>query len=177
MRPTRADFPQFIEQLGLGAEDAEPFTVLARSGGRRATDRLEVFAPPQLRGRNVEGLLLARGVRHVTGAEDAIAKLSSGGVLKMKPEPTNVVAAWALQLQDGSLRQVGYVPDYLARELDELRVSAGAVTVTAYKVNLAPAPVHHRLLCKYSCDADIGIRMFCGDRYRPISSSARSLAA
>lgn len=177
MRPTRADFPQFVEQLGLAATEAEPFTVLARSGGRRATDRLEVFAPPKVAGRRAEGLLLARGVRHVVGAEEAIAQLSPGDVLTMQREPTNPVSVWALLLQDRTSRQVGYTPDYLARELDDLQVSADEVDVAVVKVNLAPAPIHHRLLCRYSCASDLGERMFGGERYRPISSSATNLAA
>lgn len=177
MRPTRADFPQFIEQLGLGAEEAEPFTVLARSGGRRATDRLEVFAPPHVAGGRAEGLMLARGVRYIDGAEEAIAQLSVGDTLTMQRERGNPVAAWAHLLLDRSRHALGYVPDYLARELAGLQVAANAVSVTVLKTNLAPAPVHHRLLCKYSCDAELGEHMFAGERYRPLSTSATNLAA
>lgn len=47
----RPDYDLFTARLDLTG-DADPFEVLARSGGRRATDRIEVFAAPQ---RTAEG--------------------------------------------------------------------------------------------------------------------------
>jgi hypothetical protein len=65
MNRSREEYRNYVAELGLSADQAEPFTILARSGGRRSTDRLEVFAPPIVTPRGAEGLFLARGVRHL----------------------------------------------------------------------------------------------------------------
>ena len=62
---SRPDFPGYITELGLTAEQAKPFAVLARSEGRRATDSLEVFSGPLPFADGYEGFFLARGVRHL----------------------------------------------------------------------------------------------------------------
>ena len=60
----RPDYPDYVQRLGLDV-DTDPFEVLIRSEGWRATDRLEVFGHPQ---RTPEGELsarfFARGIRH-----------------------------------------------------------------------------------------------------------------
>jgi len=65
MPKSRPDFPGYITELGLTAEQAKPFAVLARSEGRRATDSLEVFSGPLPFADGYEGFFLARGVRHL----------------------------------------------------------------------------------------------------------------
>lgn len=39
----RADFPEFIEWLGLSREEADPISILSVSGGIRVTDNLQTF--------------------------------------------------------------------------------------------------------------------------------------
>jgi hypothetical protein len=54
MNHSREEYDEYVADLGLSPDQAEPFTVLARSGGRRSTDKLEVFAPPTVTSRGVE---------------------------------------------------------------------------------------------------------------------------
>lgn len=56
MPRSREDFPAHVAEFALAVDQAEPFTVLARSGGKRMTDRLEVFSPPVVSGDSVEGV-------------------------------------------------------------------------------------------------------------------------
>src|SRR5690606_4110212 len=79
MPPSRGDYPQHLERLGLPG-NAAPIQILARSEGRRATDNLEFFAMPErddVAGRWVYHAFV-RGVRHVPGADGATADLGPG---------------------------------------------------------------------------------------------------
>lgn len=94
----RSDYPDWAASVGLDA-DADPFEVLASSGGPRATDTLEVFVPPALdRIRQLaSGRILVRGVRHCSeDAQDAVDALRPGDRLEIRPEPTNDVDRLAL---------------------------------------------------------------------------------
>ena len=44
LQPGRPDYPQHLAELGLESATATPVAILARSGGRRVTDPLELFA-------------------------------------------------------------------------------------------------------------------------------------
>jgi hypothetical protein len=51
MNASRQDLAAHLSRLALRPDEAEPFTILARSAGKRVTDRREVFAPPEVVGR------------------------------------------------------------------------------------------------------------------------------
>lgn len=181
MRASRTDYPAHVAQLGLDPTNGplEPFTVLARSGGRRATDNLEVFAPPTNLGTRVEGLFLARGVRYVPHAEQALQHCQAGTPLYVLADVQNAVARYALALRTEQTELVGYIPDYLAAELHRLQAPVDALEVTAERVNLPPAPIQHRLLCRFTYPADqsTGAALFQSERYRPLPANASSVAA
>ncbi len=142
MPRSREDFPAHVAEFALAVDQAEPFTVLARSGGKRMTDRLEVFSPPVVSGDSVEG-----------------------------------VSRLALALRSSRREFLGYVPDYLAAEIGSEGASPAELQVTVVKVNPDPAPVHHRLLCRFEYPLDVGARLFSGHRYQPLSRNATTLAA
>ena len=172
MRPSRPDFRAHLAEFALSVQDNEPFTVLARSGGRRMTDELEVFAPPEVTPLGAEAFFLARGVRHIGGSEAALQDLAPGTGLYVNPEPTNPVNSAALLVQDTQGRTLGYVPDYLANELALSGGSASQLQVSTVKVNPDPAPVHHRLLCKYVCTGAPVHPLFTGEAYQPLPPAA-----
>lgn len=177
MRPTRADYGRFLGLIGLGLEEAEPFSILARTGGRRTTDRIEVFAPPRRCGDRFVGVFLARGVRHVPGAEDAISLLKAGDAISLEPEPANPANPNAHHLIGGDGKVVGFLPDYLANELERLGAAASDLDVSVVRANPPPSPVHHRLLCSFTCSPTLGERLFYGDIYEPCSADATVRAA
>lgn len=172
MSPSRPDFRTHLAEFALSLEDSEPFTVLSRSGGRRTTDKLEIFAPPQRTANGAEGLFLARGVRHIPGSEAALQDLAPGAVLGVKAEPSNAVNPVALLLRDAQGRMLGYVPDYLANELARAGGSAGQLHVSTVQVNPDPAPAHHRLLCQYLWTGGTAHTLFTGDAYQPLPAAA-----
>lgn len=173
LQSSRPDYEDYLGQLGLTGEAAEPFAVLERSGGRRATDKLELFSPPTFVADGVLGcVVLARGVQHVRGAEAKIASLQAGSRLEAVVEPTNPINPRALKLRTGG-EYLGYLPDYL---VSELACDPEQVEVIVKKVNLPPAPVHHRLLLEVSFPATEP-RPFSGHKYLPLSADASALAA
>jgi hypothetical protein len=117
LQRNRPDYDEYLSQLGLDTLSAEPFTVLGRSGGRRATDKLELFSPPaKTEDGRLGCMVFARGVRHVPGADEAITTLDPGTVLQVVMDPENQFNPKALKLRRGEI-SLGYLPDYLASEL------------------------------------------------------------
>ena len=176
MHATRPDFPAFVSQLGL-SRDSGPLQLLSRSGGRRATDKLEVFASPhESAGGTPEMFALVRGVRYVPHAEEAIAALQEGQRLLVLRDDQNPHSSYARLLRTADVRLIGYLPDYLARELIHRQTAeVDAPQVFVEKVNLSPAPVHHRVLCRIELPQ--GISLFQGNGYSPLAPDATSLAA
>jgi hypothetical protein len=173
----RPEFSAYLAELGLSLEHAEPFSVLSRSGGRRATDRLEVFAPPDKTEHGYEGLFLMRGVRHVPGSEAALSELAAESRLFVMADFQNEANPHALALRDAAKRLLGYVPDYLANELASADAHPSLMEIRVERLNLPPAPVQHRLLCRFCVPDPIGDRLFRGESFRPVSQKATASAA
>lgn len=144
----RPDYRGFVQALGL-SENADPFEILARSEGRRQTDRIEVFPEPEFDGHTAQCLFLVHGIRHLSGAEDAISSLEIGERLFVIPDPQNPVDRCAVALRD-ECSLLGWVPRYLTelirRPLQE--GGASAVTVQVEHVGARSDPIHLRLLCQ-----------------------------
>ena len=165
----RQDYEAMMELLDLSVE-AEPFEVLERSGGRRETDRLEVFPEPTVLDGQTTCLFFLRGIRYFEGAEDAAATLEKGAELRILMDVQNQANSQAVllakEIGTGDLKPLGYVPDYLAEHVHQVLRRCGArdVRVTAEHINRPDTPRHMRLLCRIeSCQPEI---------YRPFSGQA-----
>jgi hypothetical protein len=171
LQPGRPDYPQYLQELGLETEQATPIEILARSGGRRVTDPLEVFAELIPAGDRFEAHFFVRGIRHLDGAEDAALLLHPGDPLRLEHEPSNKVNpnAHLVICHDG--RAVGYVPDYLADDVRALLRQDESLRVEVVRVNQPPAPSQQRLLCKLSISS-AAPRPHRGSRFEPISPDA-----
>ena len=173
LQPGRPDYAQHLAELGLESATASPVAMLARSGGRRVTDPLEVFAElvPSANSDRFETHFFARGMRHLAGAEAALTQLSPGDSLTMQAEPTNPVNPQALLLAGHDTRPVGYVPDYLAEALNELAASDPSLSIQLVRVNAAPSPWQQRLLCRLTLSASAP-RPDRGPKFEPIALDA-----
>ena len=170
MPRTRPDHDALASRVNLGG-DADPFEVLARSGGRRLTDRIEVFAPPE---RTSEGesnaLFLVRGIRHVTGAEEAVAGLAVGDRLVMADQPDNEFNARAILVRVSDGRQIGWIPNYLVEHVHELRqLNAEEPIVTVEHVNDRNVAAHLRLLCRLRAPWPDGYIPFADAAFQPLA--------
>lgn len=145
--PRRSDYDSTMFALDLPA-GAEPFEVLARSGGHRAGDSIQVIPVPMpdFAGR-VSMLFFAHGVRHMSPrAQEAISRLRRGERLQLVAEPSNPVNNRALLVADDSDLTLGYVPDPLVEFVHEVRERPHRLVVE--RANGPDVPYHHRLLIR-----------------------------
>jgi hypothetical protein len=145
----RADFLDYLKQLDLKPEEANPIAILAVTGGTRQTDNLEVF--PKLE-RRADGTFCCRfflhGTRHVHKvAYERIEGLQTNEPLRVSVELNNPATSLALQVQSGDYVMLGWAPRYLVKDLtDAIAESPAKIAVQVVKVNPAPAPTNQRVL-------------------------------
>lgn len=172
MPPSRSDFSQHLERLGLPGS-AEPIQILARSEGRRATDNLEFFAMPErddVTGRWVYRAFV-RGVRHVPGADAAIAALRPGQRLTILPDPGNEWDPRALVLGSGNGQRIGFLPGVLLDDIQAARQTGASIDVVVERVNPAPAPVQQRVLMRITIGCSPEFEPFASERFKPFAPS------
>lgn len=145
MSARRPDRPAYLQALALHP-GASAFDVLARSGGRRAGDNVELLPVPTI---DADGstcaYFLVHGVRHVDGAADAITELHDGDRLDLVDDPANPKDAHALIVTSGTAKAVGYVPAPLLQYARAVR-SAGGWSLTVERANGPEVGPHLRLL-------------------------------
>jgi hypothetical protein len=171
MPPNRPDYAGYVTELGLSVDNADPLSLLARSGGLRATDRLEIYAAPHGDANSCVWHFLLRGIRHLpASAEARIAQLGLGDRLYVMRDVQNVVNPRALLLRTEDTVNLGYVPDLLVDDLAGLDLSSDNFEVTVAQVNPSPAPVQHRVLCRLQVGWPNGVQPFMSERFKPIPS-------
>ncbi|WP_182347125.1 HIRAN domain-containing protein [Tomitella gaofuii] len=149
MSRRRESFPAYLHSLGVdSAESDTPMELLARTGGPRATDTFHLvddLAP------GPDGTVISRflvsGVRHVDGDGALLSCLHEGQRLRLRPEPTNEVNERAQLICVDSGEPVGYVPDWLLADLEDLQARASSLDIFAERVTPDAQP-HLRLLCR-----------------------------
>jgi HIRAN domain-containing protein len=164
--------------------DPAPITLLVPAGAGRS-ERLEVFAPPlPAPFGKYWGVFSARGVGRIPGSEAALESLVPHEPLRLRPEPQNPYNPRALLIERADETAIGYVPDDLANELAEAGAALEAVPAGsadgAFRVELASServthpPVNpiYAVLCRYTCGAALGTRLFRSERYQPLASEA-----
>lgn len=167
----RADYPDYLARLDLDL-DADPFEVLGRSNGTRATDRIEVFAAPErTKDDQAMSLFFVRGIRHLDGATEAVGYLQVGQDLTLVDDSDNAVNSRALLLAGPDRVPVGWVPDYLVEHLHELRqLNHADPTVMVEHVNGPDTAPHMRVLCRVSAPWPAGYEPFHSIDFQPIVS-------
>ena len=173
MSPRRPDHARHVARLGLDAA-SDPFDVLARTGGSRATDSIELYGVPvavvEPGGDTVchSTWFLAHGTRHLDAEEQAtLLKLQSGEPLTAQPNPSNPHDRNAMLLLRVGGHRVGYLPRYLAADVAERDGFEDLLGVTVVQVNPPPAPEVQRLLCRLDLRLPAGHRPFTGPMHRP----------
>lgn len=166
----RPDYEDFVQRLNLDVE-TDPFEVLIRSEGWKATDRVEVFAHPErTHDDQLSMLFFLRGIRHLEGADHATLDVQVGDELELEDEPSNPVNPRAVLVCTRTGRRIGWVPDCLVDIVHELRERAAEITITAEHVNPESAPLHMRLLCRLLAPWPQGYEPLTGPDYQPIAA-------
>ena len=167
----RPDYEDYVRELDLDVT-SDPFEVLARSEGRRATDRIEVFAYPERTPEgDIKALFFTRGIRHLPGAADAVSNVRPGDPLTLVDQPDNEVNPQAMLMSNRTDENVGWVPNYLVDMIHELRESFEVdVEITAEHVNPETTPPHMRLLCRLQAPWPDGYEPLSAPEFQPIVS-------
>jgi hypothetical protein len=175
---SRPEYRNYLGWLGVAEVEPDPITILARSGGRKATDALELFPLPE---RNEEGEysfhFLVHGINHVPreNVERAMFLERGERLLAMwdfeNPEDPNAVALRTAEKFDKDVYIVGYCPRYLRSEILRL-IKAGSIPrISVAQVNRAPAPAQFRLLCRAVVKAPAGFEPFNEPDFQPVASA------
>lgn len=173
--PTRHDYKDFVESLGLDPSANSPFEVLARSGGRRATDAVEIFALPCVGPGEeyMEYFFLSHGLRHMPSYADDFAKdLSRGDRLWIMHDLQNPVDDRAIMLRTESNCPIGFLPRLLLADTWGLIEAGEEITILVERVNPPPAPVQQRILCQMRARRPEGFKPFSDETYRPVPEAA-----
>lgn len=166
MNPRRPDYERYIKSLNLPS-DATPWEQLARSGGKRTGDTIQLFPEPIVR---VDGssrcCFLVHGVRHIEknydpSVQQRIQNLRKGDSLQLVPEPDNVVNPKALLTSTEGGDVLGWVPDLLLDYVYMLRES-GPVELRVEHTNGPNVPYHFRLIARVEGRVPAGYQPFAG---------------
>lgn len=176
LSPRRPDYDDFVTRLNAPEDRDDPIALLARSGGRRATDSLEVFpCPTRDEGGQYHIHFFAHGLRHLPDASaERVKELKPGERLVLVPEPENPVDSHAILLctietVPGDAVIVGYCPRYLTHDAFEVTGDRlQKVHVEVERVNPPPAPLQLRLLCNLTAPWDDRFRPYATEDYEPI---------
>ena len=148
----RPEYQDYLKWLGLSEAQYDAFEELARTGGLRATDSLEIFpCPDPTSEKNYNVYFFCRGLRHQHEENQARARqLKTGEQLYLMQDLQNPYDDMALLMRTGDpITLVGYAPRYYSAEFTQLIKSNGPdkVRVTVEQVN-NDAPEQYRVLCK-----------------------------
>jgi hypothetical protein len=153
----RADFAEVAASVGLRAS-ADPFEVLVRSGGRRATDTLEVLSEPavDIGSGTLTTDFLVHGVSHHDGIDAALDLLGPDDRLRILLDVQNPVDELAVALADDTTCNLGWVPRYLCPVLRRSAAEFGwpQIDVRIVHVGSPSGPRHLRLLCRLQANWD-----------------------
>lgn len=171
---SRPEYWSYLRWLGLDEKAHNELEVLARSGGLRATDTLEIFPCPEpTEDENYEVYFFCHGVRHLKPHDQAVINaLKAGERLYLMRDVQNEHDAKALLLRTGDpISSVGYCPRYYSGDFSRLleSVSANQVRVTLVQVN-PDAPMQLRLLCKLSAPWPDSFSACSLDQFQPVVS-------
>ena len=151
---SRPEYADYLHWLGLSQASHDALEELARTGGLRATDNLELIpCPAPTEGNRYEVFFFARGLRHLSkDCQDRTLKLVTGERLYLAQDLQNGFDNTALLVRTGDpVTLVGYAPRYYSSDFTRLikEVGSNEVAVTVERVN-ADAPLQYRVLCKLS---------------------------
>ncbi len=186
MPRSRRVFKEYVDWLGLPEDETDPMALLQRSGGRSATDSLEMFPYPQeMNDGSYHISFFTHGVRYMSPeALQRINTLQRGARLFLMHDLQNPHDANAFMFRTdgehpGDKQMVGYCPRYLTAHLHELLKSShdffDDVIATVEQVNLSPAPIQLRLLCSLAMRWSDPFKPYSGDEYEPLEHSVHHL--
>lgn len=171
MRPSRPDYKNYLEALNIPPETDDPIVILARNGGKKATDHLEVFPCPESDKNGLYHIhFFIHGLRYRSSAAiERVDTLKSHEQLYLMHDIQNVHDSLALALCTNDGHFIGYCPRYLVEDIHVLlKQDPQLVNVHVERVNPAPTPIQHRLLCNMTARWPSDFKPFLSNQYQPL---------
>jgi hypothetical protein len=178
MSPNREEYAAHIEQLGLAqylGSSLEPLQILARSGGRRATDSFEVFSAPSMQfssdgNRSYVISFFVHGVRYVPAeSQERASNCKVGERLLLLSDWQNKYDSNSMMLRtemDNHL--LGWVPRYYCADIHDMQERKLPLEVTVERVNPVSSAPWQRLLCRLTAPWPEDFRAFSAPEYKPL---------
>ena len=176
LRRSRPEYSDSVEWLNIPEHEDDPITLLARSGGDRLTDHLEVFPCSE---RDEQGQyhihFFSHGLRHLpTETRPFIHQLQPGDRLYITHDGQNPYDSKALMLRTEDPTIVGYCPRYLANDVFELYHHAPEkLTVVVERIHPPPTPLKLSLLCHLTIEYSADFWLFSSSDYQPLVPETR----
>lgn len=167
---SRPEYPDYVQWLGVDPKETDPMQLLARSGGKRATDELCVYPEPEQNEQGeIELFFFSHGLRYLGEATlQRINQLRPGDRLQLRPDHDNAHDHYALIVETEEPVALGYCPRYLNQDLRRA-LDMAAIRLTVEKVN-PNAPLQFRLLCKAVITAPVaGFGLFKAEAHEPLA--------
>lgn len=151
LSPKRPEYSKFIEWLGLSKDNASPIEVLARSGGIRGTDQLQIFKKIEAdESGYIEHYFFAHGLSYLTeSANKRVSTLKADDPLKLLSDSQNDYDEHAIVIRTQQpVEIVGYCPRYFAETISTiLKDAPKSIELKVHQIS-TDSPHSYRLLCK-----------------------------
>lgn len=148
---SRPEYHDYLEWMGLENSDVDPLMLLARSGGEKLTDNLQVYPMPEkTEDGKYKSYFFVHGIRYIAPEVlGLIGSLKVGQRLFPMSDCNNPADALAIALRaDNPSFMVGYSPRYIAKELGILaHHPSSLLSITVNRIN-KNAPYQMMLSCK-----------------------------
>lgn len=147
----RPEYPHYLQWLGLTDSEANPIDLLARSGGLRGTDNLQMFRRFDVAADGTfSHIMFAHGLAYLSrSAQQRVLELRSGEQLYFCKDIQNPHDPNALIVRAGNPAEiVGYCPRYLAEDLSLLLNDPQCYVKVYVEALAASAPENYKLMCK-----------------------------
>ncbi len=175
---SRPEYKAYLDWLGMSDISYDALEELARTGGLRATDSVELFPCPEPTEKNTyEVYFFTRGLNYLhTENVKRTSELKVGESLYIMQDVQNEIDEMALLLRTGDpISLVGYAPKYYSSEFSQLISILGneGTKVTVERINL-DAPMQYRVLCKLSSPWPVGFYPCSEGEYKPVTKMSCS---
>lgn len=178
---SRREYSDFVRWVSGHEKSHDPIILLARSGGIRMTDSLELFPKPERDERGHFHLhFFAHGLRYMpASAAKRAEELRRGDRLLIMKDFQNPADPQALMLRtEGKYEQdiyfTGYFPRYLAGDVAPYIEDPGWGPVRVLRVNPPPAPIQYRVMCCFEFHPPENARLFEGEEFMEMNSTRQA---
>lgn len=173
LQKSRPEYGDLLQWRNLTPETADEIEILARSGGLKRTDSLEIFPCPDPA---VDGSFqihfFCRGIRYLPAAFQEYIKSSVniGDRLVPMRDSKNPHDPLALALRtEASPVLVGYLPRYLTSDPHQVLDACQSVDITVEAIN-REAPLQFLLLCNVDACWPDSFSPCSSELYEPLAS-------